>query len=500
MTTMRILIDTNIFIYREDYQVVREDLQTLLRVLNDSEARVYVHPLSIEEIEKDGDETRRKVSKSKIKSYPILESPPEPTEKFIEKVGEPRDESDVVDDHILYSVYKDAVSFLITEDNGIHRKANKIGLSQRVFNILEAQNYFSSIFGREEEIIPPPSLERVPMHNLDIDDPILDILKEDYPGFKNWWKEKSREGRKATVYYKDKESNRIGGLLIYKIEEEAKPSPKFDPPLPKRERLKICTMTASETGYKIGELFIKLSVEKAIENDVDEIFLTHHVRENDRLVPLIEKFGFSKESEKDGESVFIKSLIPLEDKFDSPLEISSKYYPSFYDGEEVKKFLVPIEPKFHSRLFPDFRERQAQLDEFDSLVTEGNTIKKAYLSRKNVKKISPGDILLFYRSQKDPGITTLGVVESAFPNLSNKEDIFREVGKRSVYSNSEIEEMTEGGALAILFKYHFHLTPLPLNTLREMGLYHPQSIGEIPHEEYLKIKERGEVDERFTVN
>jgi len=499
MNSMRVLIDTNIFIYREDYQEVPEDLQNLLEILNDSEARIYLHPLSIEEIEKDGNKTRRDISKSKIKSYPRLESPPAPTEEFIKKVGEPTDETEIVDNQILYSVYKDAVAFLITEDNGIHKKANKIGLSQRVLNISEAKNYFRSIF-EEEEITPPPSLERVPMHNLDFEDAILDDLKEDYPNFESWWREKSQKGRKATVYYKDKENNRLGGLLIYNIEEEAKQSPKFDPPLPKKERLKICTMTATETGYKIGELFIRLSVKKAFENGINEIFLTHYIKENDRLVPLIEKFGFSKVSEKNSEPVFLKSLIPKEEESVSPLDVSSKYYPSFYDGEEVKKFLVPIEPKFHSRLFYDFEGRQSHLDEFDNLIREGNTIKKAYLSRKNIKKISPGDILLFYRSKQDSGVTTLGIVEKAIPNLTKKEDVYREVGKRSVYSNSEMEEMIGDGALAVLFKYHFHLTLLSLDTLRDMGLYAPQSISEIPHEKYLKIKERGGIDERFTVN
>lgn len=499
MNSMRVLIDTNIFIYREDYQVVPEDLQELQRTLKDSEARVYVHPLSIKELEKDKNETRKEISKSKIKSYPLLESPPEPTSEFIKKIGTPTDESEKVDNHILYSVYRDAVSFLITEDNGIHRKANMVDLSQRVFNIKEAKNYFKSIFG-EEEVVPPSSLKRVPMHNIDIEDPILDDLKEDYPGFEKWWKEKSQEGRKATVYYKDKESNRLGGLLIYKIEEEKKPSARFDPPLPKKERLKICTMTATETGYKIGELFIKLSIEKAIENNVNEIFLTHYIRENDRLVPLIEKFGFSKESEKDDEPVFVKSLIPLDENFDSPLGVSNKYYPSYYDGEDVKKFLVPIKPRFHTRLFPDFQGRQAQLDEFKNLITEGNTIKKAYLSNSNIQKISSGDLLLFYRSKQNQAITTLGVVEKTIPDLDETEDIYREVGKRSVYSNSEIEEMTEGGTLAILFKYHFHLTPLPLDTLRDIGLSHPQSIAEIPHEKYKEIKERGGINERFTVN
>jgi len=499
---MRILIDTNIFIYREDNKVISEDLQDLLRVLNESEANLFVHPLSHEEIERNGNEIRREISKSKIMSYPVLESPPKPSEEFTEKVGPPEDHNDKVDNHILHSLCRDAVDFLITEDTGIHEKAGKAEVSHRVLDISEAKNYFKSQF-EDEEATPPPVLKKVPMHNIEVDDPIFDRLKKDYPDFEDWWKSKSKEGRKAIVYYKNE--TRLGAILVYNIEKE--PKANWTPPFQEKERLKICTMVATETGYKIGELFIKHSIKTAIRNDIDEIFLTHYVKDNDHLVSLIKEFGFSKVATKENnEAVFLKSLICDEPNAKHSLEISKKYYPTYYDGKDVSKYLVPIKPRFFRKLFPDYTEdKQTSLEEFDSLIPEGNTIKKAYLSHSSIKKIDSGDILLFYRSKENKsnvsnGITTLGVVEKAIPGLSEKEEIMKEIGKRSVYSNEQIEKMAEKETLVILFKQHFHLSLLPLDTLKEIGLYSPQSISEIPHEKYLKIKERGGIDERFTVN
>ncbi|MDR2545844.1 MAG: hypothetical protein LBD03_10025 [Methanobrevibacter sp.] len=45
-----VLLDTNIIIYREDNKIVDKELQQLLKVLNDPDYRLLVHPLSIKEI------------------------------------------------------------------------------------------------------------------------------------------------------------------------------------------------------------------------------------------------------------------------------------------------------------------------------------------------------------------------------------------------------------------------------------------------------------------
>ncbi|NOZ76357.1 MAG: hypothetical protein GXO65_01470, partial [Euryarchaeota archaeon] len=188
----------------------------------------------------------------------------------------------------------------------------------------------------------------------------------------------------------------------------------------------------------------------------------------------------------------------------SPMEISKKFYPNFYDGDKVKKFIVPIQPEYHDRLFVGYGGRQTKLFEHDGeFITEGNTIKKAYLCHAPAKTISPGDILLFYRSWDMRKLTVFGVVEEVFPELTDKGEIVRKVGRRTVYSLSEIEQMAKNPTLLILFTLHFPLkNPLGLAGLIKMGVLKsaPQSITQISHEKYQLIKKEGGIDERFAVN
>lgn len=77
------------------------------------------------------------------------------------------------------------------------------------------------------------------------------------------------------------------------------------------------------------------------------------------------------------------------------------------------------------------------------------------------------------------------------------------VGNRTVYSYDEIEEMTRKQVLVILFRHHLNFpTSIGLNDLRQHGILSaaPQSITEIPHRSYEAVKERGGLDERFTLS
>lgn len=72
---MRVLLDTNVLIYREDDLVLDKNVQDLMKALSSIE--VLVHPASIEDLERDSDEDRKKVVLSKIAAYHHLESPPD---------------------------------------------------------------------------------------------------------------------------------------------------------------------------------------------------------------------------------------------------------------------------------------------------------------------------------------------------------------------------------------------------------------------------------------
>ena len=501
---MRILLDTNIFIYREDDCVLTDNMQKLLLTFQKIKAEIMIHPLSIEELKKDKNKERQKISLSKIRTYSMLELPPNPSadHEYLGALG-PLSE---IDDAILYAIFKDSVDFLITEDRGIHKKASRLGINDRVFLIDEALPVIET-YAHKEKVISPPALKEEFAYNLNSDDPIFGTLKGEYDEFKEWFQKIKREGRKCWVHYRDDGS--IGAVLIYKFEDEAIDS---TPPFPKNKRIKIATLKVTHVGRKIGELFIKLTTDLAINNDINEIYLTHFPEPDDRLVQLITEYGFYKAAvNKRGEDIFFKDLIVKGDTKDlSPLEISKKYHPTFYDGNSVKKFIIPIKPEYHNRLFTDCHGRQTKFTEHGgAFIVEGNTIKKAYLTHSRIKKINPSDIVLFYksgdqkRSKNQSKITSIGVVESINLGIEDPEEIMIIVGKRTVYSRGEIEEYAQKPTTVILFLHHFHLkNPLHLDELKEIGVLAsaPQSIVEISDEKYHKIIKGGQIDERFTVN
>lgn len=505
---MKVLLDTNIFIYREDDHVISENLQELLRILSATKADIIIHPSSIEDLQRDSNERRKDIMSSKLKAYPFLESPPNPDEDtlYLELVNIGTKNNDKIDNKILYSIYKDAADFLITEDRRIHKKAGKLGMNERILLIDEAIQIFKSYIHREK-VIAPPALKNEVVYNLSYEDPIFDSLKEEYhPEFSDWFKKISREGRKSWVYYRNNGS--IGAILIYKFEDEAIGDAR--PPLPKAKRLKIALMKVTYNGYKIGELFIKMAVDLAIKNDIYEIYLTHFTTPEDQLVELITDYGFDKVAVRPKgeklEDVYVKKLAidckvtsPL-----SPLEISRRFYPSFYDGEDVKKFIVPIRPEYHDKLFTDFPGRQPTLMEFaGEFIVEGNTIKKAYLSHSRIRKIEPGDILLFYRSEDLQAITSIGVIERVYSGINDSDKILRLVGKRTVFSKEEVDTMVKDPVSIFLFQHHFHIKrPIRLDELADKGILSswPQSITEISHTNYIKLKRMSGINERFTVH
>jgi len=180
------------------------------------------------------------------------------------------------------------------------------------------------------------------------------------------------------------------------------------------------------------------------------------------------------------------------------------FYPSFYDGDRVNKFIVPIRPEWHNRLFTEYRQRQLTLFEsMGEFIVEGNTIKKAYLCYSKIKVMKEGDILLFYRSGDIRGITSTGIVEKVYDNITNSDEIISCVGKRSVYSRLEIEEIAKKPTKIILFWWIMHFEkPVEYRFLLDNGILNwpPRTIIKIPHDKYLKIKGVAEIDERYTIN
>jgi len=498
---MKVVLDTNILIHIEDPKILSQNLQDLLKVFREHGHQISIHPASLRDINNDTDEQRKKVILSKLKGYPIIESPPKPNDEFLSMVGTSSNPNEINDTEILFAIQRNAADFLITEDFGLQRKAIKANIEDRVLSIDSALDYFKNLYARKE--VRHTLLKEDFVRNLDIDDPFFESLKEDYGNreFRNWFNKISIEGRKCWLY---REDDKIKALLMLKEEDEPILT---SPVMPAAKRLKIATLKVDIPGYKLGELFLKMAFQYCISNQIFEIYLTHYRKENDRLINLIENFGFEfvgfleKPNNKNKEEVYLKRFIPV-DRTSSPLDIARKYYPSFKDSRGIRKFLVPIIPEYHDRLFPDYtKRRQMRLNEFSEINIPGNAIKKAYLSHSAIKKIKPGDLLLFYRSHDQKVITSIGVVDRVPVHTDKPDNVVAIVGQRSVYSYDEIRDMTQKPVLVILFRHHLNFPNPPyIGYLRAKNIPIPQTIIEINHDQYMAVKKGGELDERFTVS
>jgi hypothetical protein len=506
---MHLLIDTNIFIYREDDRVISQNVSNLFGLLKEISVDVFIHPASKADIQRDTDQRRRDVMLSKFQTYRELSAPPSASKDpaFMARVGEPKTPQDHVDNEILYAINKGAADFLITEDAGIHQKALIIDIGDRILHIDDALEFFKRFLPKKETHYTPPALKEDFMYNLNLDDPFFDSLKKEYPRFGNspafeeWFEQKVRDHWKCHVSYLSRD--RIGALLIKKIEDA-----KIDaqPPLLKKKRLKIATLKVTDYGHKIGELLLKISFDSAMQNKIEEIYLTHFTQPGDRLVALIQEYGFVKVAVNPrGEDIFLKKLTVDDPSLiaHTPREIYKRYYPIFYDGPAVRKWIIPIRPEFHQKLFTDVERRQTTLAEHGGgFLVEGNAIKKAYLCNAKTKQMAEGDIALFYRSVDASAITSLGVVEEVYTGISDNTQILRLVGKRTVYSPEEIERFDKPLTI-VLFRHITHLgAPLVLDILKDLGVLKtaPMTINNIPDDKYRIIKSQGGIDGHFTVN
>jgi len=490
---MRVLLDTNIFIPLEDSsKVLDESLGNLVKLSNQHGHHLLVHPASKEDIERDSDVQRRNISLSRIYKYPLLEEPPVLSANELSKLGlSQTKDNDRVDNLILYALLRDTVDLLVTEDRGMHKKAIRLGLTDRVHYIQQAAELLRKLHSKEAVALP--SIRDLPTHNLDLNDSFFDSLREGYPGFDKWFTEKCcREGRHAWTYFDGPGHPRA--ICIYN-EEESPIVTDDNRALPGRS-LKLCTFKVGEEvrGRKIGELFLKAAFQYSTKNCIEHIYLTMKSDKQAYLQDMVKEYGFCHFGGHNGDQVFVKAH-PVQPPKDSrtPLDYHVHFFPHFKCGSEIGKYIVPIQPKFHAVLFPEI-QRQPGLFSHSAV---GNAIKQAYLCHARIKGLAAGDIVMFYRSHDLKAITSIGVIESVH-DLADTDKIVPLVSKRTVYSFDDISEMAEKRTKIILFRLAMHFEqPVTYQWLQSEGVINGQiqTIRKISDVSFRRI-----VDERGITN
>lgn len=504
MSTTSYLIDTNVVIGLEDNHTVKPAYAEFLRLSAKHKVDVFVHDAAIDDIQPDTDAERRAISLSKIEKFQRLEKVHGLTEQDLDRdFGPLRKRNDVVDATLLHAVHIGAVDFFVTEDQDLHKRAQRHSgeLARRVMFVADAAQLLALTFEPRE--VPIRHVEEVSAHTISISDTFFDSLREGYPEFNAWWRDKCvRERRPCWVVYDD---DALAGLIVRKDEggSDTDATSRAD------KILKICTFKVSpeKRGIKLGELLLKQVLWFAQQNKYGAAYLTAYP-DQDALISLLEFYGFEKTACNENGELIIertfsnKSLRKSDGE--TVFDADRKNYPRFLFNNTTRAFVIPIKEDYHDILYPDLRDAM-QPDIFrDTLPGNrpkrpGNTIRKVYLCRSPSRLGDPGSLLFFYKgkSKEDPSqaITALGILEDVSSATSTRE-LMKLTGGRSVFSERELDDYksTDDSPLKVI---NFLLVgyidqPIGLSELKSLCVLSgpPQSITELKNDSARKLIDR----------
>lgn len=499
----RILIDTNVIINLEDHKEIGKHYADLTRICSQYGITLYTHEAAQDDVARDRDAERKKVSFSKLEKYPRIHRTPMEQADKERLYGPIRSPNDDIDTDLLVSLHFDTADLLVTDDRGLIDRVRGTDLADRVLTIQDTVALLHDIFG-----VVTADFNHVQdkaCNQFNPDDPFFTSLARDYPTFPAWYRGCMRTQRPCWVMMLQ---SGIGGMIIHKPEFRhiAGDQAELDAMgVPGNKVLKLCLFKVDENirGEKFGEQLLKKAMDHAYRNEFDTTYLTVFPRHR-TLIELLQKFGFRKCGEKGTgaaiEDVYFKhakvvALIPQPAGF----EFHKTFWPCVRLAG-VEKYLVPVQPMFHDRLFPEAAKRyapQMQLFEDPRPKTPGNAIRKAYVSNAVTKEIPTGSIMLFYRSI-DGAITSVGILESYFP-ANDLAELKVLVGNRSVYTEQELASKIGGhvSAKAMNFYYAKDLkNPVPLKVLRQMGLAQPQSIAQLQEIKFRQIFDNFDAEDK----
>lgn len=497
---IKILLDTNIIIYRESENVQKDNIGTLFNIIdNNAEMVKFIHPIIKRELLQNIYENKRKILIERLKSYNMLDHcSAKINEELKQKISylsnNPNDE---IDDFLLNEIYNKNADILITEDKKMKEKALILNIEDKVMN-MEEFIYKNKLQKKVNHDIL--DIFKVKMGKLNIEDSFFQDLKNSYSGFELWFNKKKNE--EAYCYI---ENGKLLALLFLKNEEIGEDD--YSDIIPKMKlnrKLKISTFKVDVEHKKIGERFMKIIFDQARFSLVDEIYVT--IFDNDekkkKLIEYLELFGFEYFGKKNREElVYIRNMQKKIDK-NNPM----RTYPFIDKNQDC--FLVAIKPHYHLYLLPDSILNRESYKDIHMPVEYA--IKKYYISRGGfLEKPKIGDNIVFYRTKQEPipakyssVLTTIGLVTNVIIP-KNSEDLCKIVKNKSVYSEEELRTSYNNNTYIIEFVYITTLKQKLNNNIcmiNNIFEENPISVSKITKDQFNKIIELGDVDTYFIIN
>jgi hypothetical protein len=339
---------------------------------------------------------------------------------------------------------------------------------------------------------------------IDLADSFFDTLKADYKGFEDWFARKASVGAAAYVQY---DAGKIQAFLYMK-DESGEIMDDITPPRLACKRLKVGTFKIEAHSTKLGERFVKKILDKAVVENYDEVYVTIYPK-HVGLITLLERYGFVKEAEKNGEGVYFKNMRALTGDL-------LKDYP-LISTQDRRKFLLAIYPRFHTKLFPDsiLRNEDNRRYELIKDVSYTNSIHKIYLCfMPDTASLKPGDLIAIYRTTDNLGpakyrsvITSICQIEEVRTKASfnTMDEYLKYTNKYSIFDEKDlISWYRQKNVIVLKMTYNIALSKRVTRgyLLDEVGIPADYYWGffQLTDEQFNAILKKGEINENIIVD
>lgn len=440
---MKALLDTNIIIHRENTQATNYSIGLLFYWLDRLHYDKCIHPLTILELRKFKNLNMQHLYDAKLGAYTELKTIAQQTIDFKAKLKDlPKTQNDAIDNQLLCEVYCGRVDLLITEDRRMRNKAVSLGIDDRVYSI----NAFITKMTAENPGLmnyKMLSVKREYFENIDVSNSFFDSFRASYSKFDDWFARKSNE----EAYICKNDNGDILGFLYLKVEYPDENYSDIIPAFIPKKRLKIGTFKVEASGFRLGERFIKIIFDNAINSQVDEIYVTLFENRSElaALENLLCRWGFYRYGKKVSygkeETVLVKKLGIYDAKQTPKYNFPNTTY-------NHQKFIVPIYAKYHTTLLPDSKLNTENEIDFLGRYPHRYALQKVYISLTLERNILPGDLILFYRPGENSGrkgyesvLTTVGIVDEIQYNFTSKSEFVKSCQNRSVFSNNDLDSL-----------------------------------------------------------
>lgn len=438
---MRALLDTNIVIHRENIRATNLSIGQLFHWLDVLHYEKIIHPYTVSELRKYSDKQIQSLYDAKLSAYIQMKSIAPQTAAFTNLLNDaPMTDNDRIDNQLLCEVYCGRADILITEDRKMRVKAERLGIADKVFTI---NAFITKAVSENPALIDYKALSvrKECFGNIDVSDPFFDTFRDEYPGFENWFARKCDE----EAYTCRNDKGNVLGFLYLKTEDERESYTDITPAFKPMRRLKVGTFKVEASGFRLGERFIKIIFDNAIERHLNEIYVTLFMDrpELKALYDLLTRWGFEKygtkrTNEKD-EVVLVKKL----GVYNEALTLKQNFPNIKYCHQ---KFFLPIEAKYHTPLLPDSQLKTENEVDFLGDKPHRYALQKVYISFSYKRDMHPGDFLVLYRKGSTPGrkgyesvVSTIGVIDEVKYNFKDKEDFLKCCENRTVFTPEELD-------------------------------------------------------------